>query len=223
MHPTQAMIDDALRFMRVPLNQRSGELAEQVRRTFEELEGVVRPRGVSRRFPLELLADGLGVAVAGFTIQSRDLARLLAQSSECCLMAVTLGSEVDRAILRAQARDMLGGVMLDACASVRADALCDEEEGKIAGDLKEGEHLTMRFSPGYGDAPLQASADVIAVLDATRRIGLAMTKRFMMTPVKSVTAIIGVSLQDTDRTRGCGTCSGRETCPYRKKGEGCGL
>ena len=130
---------------------------------------------------------------------------------------------IDRAILRAQARDMLGGVMLDACASVRADALCDEEERKIARDLKEGEHLTMRFSPGYGDAPLQASADVIAVLDATRHIGLAMTKRFMMTPVKSVTAIIGVSLQDTDRTRGCGTCSGRETCPYRKRGEGCGF
>ena len=181
MDPTQTMIDDALRFMRVPSHQRSGELSLQVRRTFEELEGVVQPRSVSRRFPSEVLADGRGVVVAGFTIQSRDLARLL------------------------------------------ADALCDEEERKVAETLREGEHLTMRFSPGYGDAPLQASADVIAALDATRRIGLAMTKRFMMTPVKSVTAIIGVSLQDTDRTRGCRTCAGRETCPYRKRGEGCGL
>ncbi|WP_208873261.1 hypothetical protein, partial [Fretibacterium fastidiosum] len=69
MDPTQTMIDDALRFMRVPSHQRSGELSLQVRRTFEELEGVVQPRSVSRRFPSEVLADGRGVVVAGFTIQ----------------------------------------------------------------------------------------------------------------------------------------------------------
>ena len=80
----------------------------------------------------------------------------------------------------------------------------------------------MRFSPGYGDALLSASADLIALLDATRRIGLAMTRSYMMTPIKSVTALIGISDQNEDRTRDCSRCSARPDCPYRKRGESCG-
>ena len=137
-------------------------------------------------------------------------------------MAVTLGPEVDRRILLAQKQDMLDGMVLDACASVRADALCDEVEGEIFRELREGEHPTMRFSPGYGDAPLTASADLIALLDATRRIGLAMTRSYMMTPIKSVTALIGISDQNEDRTRDCSRCSAGPDCPYRKRGESYG-
>ena len=134
-------------------------------------------------------------------------------------MAVTLGPEADRQILLAQKRGMMEGLMLDACASVRADALCDQAEAEIAADLRPGEHLTMRFSPGYGDAPLSASEDIIALLDATRRIGLSMTRSLMMTPVKSVTALLGVTGEEENRSRGCALCASRETCPYRGEGE----
>ena len=111
---------------------------------------------------------------------------------------------------------------LDACASVRADALCNEVEEEILRELREGEHPTMRFSPGYGDAPLSASADLIALLDATRRIGLAMTRSYMMTPIKSITALIGISELNEDRSRDCSRCAAGPACPYRKGGETCG-
>ena len=77
-------------------------------------------------------------------------------------------------------------------------------------------------SAGASDAPLTASADLIALLDATRRIGLAMTRSYMMTPIKSVTALIGISDQNEDRTRDCSRCSAGPDCPYRKRGESCG-
>ena len=221
MQATPTMVDDALRFMGVPKEARSGEMAERAYRTFELLEGFIRPRRVWGRF--SVLADDRGIRLdEAVRIESGSLARLMAHSRECWVMAVTLGPEVDRGILLAQKQDMLDGMALDACASVRADALCDEVEGEIFRELREGEHPTMRFSPGYGDAPLTASADLIALLDATRRIGLAMTRSYMMTPIKSVTALIGISDQNEDRTRDCSRCSAGPDCPYRKRGESCG-
>lgn len=221
MQATPTMVDDALRFMGVPKEARSGEMAERAYRTFELLEGFIRPRRVWGRF--SVLADDRGIRLdEAVRIESGSLARLMAHSRECWVMAVTLGPEVDRRILLAQKQDMLDGMVLDACASVRADALCDEVEGEIFRELREGEHPTMRFSPGYGDAPLTASADLIALLDATRRIGLAMTRSYMMTPIKSVTALIGISDQNEDRTRDCSRCSAKPDCPYRKRGESCG-
>lgn len=221
MQATPTMVDDALRFLGVPKEARSGEMAERAYRTFELLEGFIRPRRVWGRF--SVLADDRGIRLdEAVRIESGSLARLMAHSRECWVMAVTLGPEVDRRILLAQKQDMLDGMALDACASVRADALCDEVEGEIFRELREGEHPTMRFSPGYGDAPLTASADLIALLDATRRIGLAMTRSYMMTPIKSVTALIGISDRNEDRTRDCSRCAARPDCPYRKRGETCG-
>lgn len=221
MQATPTMVDDALRFMGVPKEARSGEMAERAYRTFELLEGFIRPRRIWGRF--SVLADDRGIRLdEAVRIESGSLARLMAHSRECWVMAVTLGPEVDRRILLAQKQDMLDGMALDACASVCADALCDEVEGEIFRELREGEHPTMRFSPGYGDAPLTASADLIALLDATRRIGLAMTRSYMMTPIKSVTALIGISDRNEDRTRDCSRCSAGPDCPYRKRGESCG-
>ena len=212
MRATPTMVDDALRFMGVPKEARNGEMVERAYRTFELLEGFIRPRRVWGRF--SVLADDLGIRLAeAVRIESRSLARLMAHSRECWAMAVTLGPEVDRRILLAQKRDMLDGVALDACASVRADTLCNEVEE---------EHPTMRFSPGYGDAPLSASADLISLLDATRRIGLAMTRSYMMTPIKSITALIGISELNEDRSRDCSRCAAGPACPYRKGGETCG-
>ena len=42
MQATPTMVDDALRFMGVPKEARSGEMAERAYRTFELLEGFIR-------------------------------------------------------------------------------------------------------------------------------------------------------------------------------------
>lgn len=221
MQAGASMVNDALRFMGVPPEGRGGELTEKVLQAFEALERFITPRTVWGRFSVSteereiLLADDIRIG-------SADLARLMAHSRECWAVAVTLGPETDRRILLAQKRDMLEGMALDACASVRADALCDETERKILQELREGEFPTMRFSPGYGDAPLSASKEIINLLDATRRIGLTMTRSYMMTPVKSITALIGISDRREDRGRSCDQCTLGAACPYRKRGERCG-
>ncbi|MBQ6110986.1 MAG: hypothetical protein IJL01_01180 [Synergistaceae bacterium] len=53
--------------------------------------------------------------------------------------------------------------------------------------------MTSRFSPGYGDLGMNVIEDIITILNATKRIGLSVTRSLMMTPVKSVTAVAGLA------------------------------
>ena len=189
--PTDKQITDALRYMKVPPEGRSDELVRTVVEAFGRLEGVVTPRCVWGRFHV-VHFDG-GIELEGAYLYSSDIARLTARSDECILLAATLGHETDREITVAQNRNMLDGLALDACASVRIDAFIDQFiKSDIAPGLREGERMTSRFSPGYGDLNMSVTEDIIAVLNATKRIGLSVTRSMMMSPIKSVTAISGL-------------------------------
>lgn len=220
MTVTDHMVTDALRFMGIPAAQQDDQWRNVARQTFAKLEGCASPRWIWRRFSLVVEQKSVTVA-SSLTIESTDLVALFAHCSECYVLAATLGAALDRHIAAAQKIDMLDGLALDACASVWADAQCDLAEGEIMDDLKDGEHLTMRFSPGYGDVPLSDSRRLLELLDASRRLGVTVTARGMMLPVKSVNAIIGVSTQPENRKRSCTQCGLVLTCPYLKRGERC--
>ena len=189
--PTDKLITDALRYMRVPPTVHDDELIKTVRDAFMRLESFVTPRCVWGRFHV-MHFDG-GIEIEGAYLYSNNIARLTERSNECYLLAATLGQEVDRQISLAQQKNMLDGMALDACASVRIDAFIDQFiKSDIRPSLHDNEKLTQRFSPGYGDLSMNAIEDIIAILNAQKRIGLSVTRSLMMTPIKSVTAIIGI-------------------------------
>lgn len=65
----------------------------------------------------------------------------------------------------------------------------DALEAEARASLSEGETLMPRRSPGYGNMPLSLSREIIDKLDATLRIGVAVTESDLLVPSKSVTAI----------------------------------
>ena len=86
----------------------------------------------------------------------------------------------------------------------------------------QGRYLTGRFSPGYGDCPLSLQPALCRALDTPRGIGLAPTRDNLLTPRKSVTAILGLADHPVTGARaGCARCLLRETCAYRKRGTTC--
>ena len=191
------LITDALRYMRVPSSVHDEELIKTVTLAFERLETFIQPRCVWGRFPI-VHFDG-GIELAGAYIYSEDIEHLTSRSNECIVLAATLGLEVDRQIAVSQQKNMLDGLALDACASVRIDAFIDQfMKSEIAPGLHEGEFMTSRFSPGYGDLKLSVIEDIITILNAAKRIGLSVTRSMMMTPVKSVTAITGLAYKSRD-------------------------
>ena len=60
------------------------------------------------------------------------------------------------------------------------------------------------------------------VLDTVRKAGLCVTDTNLMTPRKSVTALLGVSDHPVKgQLAGCGHCVLRTRCEYRKRGKTC--
>ena len=85
----------------------------------------------------------------------------------------------------------------------------------------QGLYLRPRFSPGYGDFSVLHQGEILRMLDAPKRIGLSVTDGNMLTPTKSVTAVIGVGrTQLSCHVKGCENC-GKSDCAYRRdKGVG---
>ena len=207
--------------MRVPPEGRNDELVRTVIEAFGRLEGYVTPRCVWGRFHI-IHFDG-GIELEGAYIYSNDIARLTAQNDECYILAATLGHEVDRQISIAQQKNMLDGLALDACASVRIDAFADQFiKSEIAPGLREKEFLTSRFSPGYGDLPLELQPQILTALNGEKLLGVYATASHLLNPMKSVTAVIGLADKpQAAKIRGCGACALKGNCAYRERGISC--
>ncbi len=180
---------------------------------------VLQPRTLWRPFPL----SGTHAVGTELTLEGQDIARHLTGCTQLILMAVTMGTAVERLLMRWEALDMGKAMILDACASAAVEAECDRLEGALRQQYQaQGLYLTSRFSPGYGDLPLSQQAVFCRVLDTQRRIGLTLTPTGLMVPRKSVTAVLGVSPVPRDGSvRGCDHCSMAERCSIRKGGHSC--
>lgn len=214
-------IQEALRYLGVR-GAPDEALIEQVAQVAQRLTGELVPRYVYRVFDLERRLEGYALAGTDTVLTGATADKMLDGSHKAAVLACTLGARFDRMLLKVQARDMARAVMLDACGSAWVEAGCDGAQAEIAGRFP-GRYLTDRFSPGYGDLPLELQRELCGLLDAPKRLGLYVGESCMLNPVKSVTAIVGIAATPQPaRVRGCDFCAMRKTCAMRKEGERCG-
>lgn len=169
-----------------------------------------------------LLADTPALTEAGL-LPGEDVHKHLTGCGQAILLAVTLGPGVDAQIRRAGVGDIAAGVASDALGSALAEQAADAAEAQLRQwAATEGKYLTGRFSPGYGDWDIAVQPLVAAALDTVRKAGLCVTDTNLMTPRKSVTAMLGVSDHPVKgQLAGCGHCVLRTRCEYRKRGKTC--
>jgi len=163
------------------------------------------------------------VKLSGYTLSldGNDISSHLDGCHGVVLMCATLGNNVDMLLRKTQAQDMAKAVILDAMASAAIEQVCDEAEKEISARL-ENKHFTWRFSPGYGDFPIAVQKDFLLALNAQKVIGLCASQSGMLTPTKSVTAVIGVHEKSVQQQKhSCESCNMRDRCNYRKTGGTC--
>lgn len=156
--------------------------------------------------------------VLPFDRKSKDLAKCLEGATEIVLFAATIGLEIDRYIARFQRISPTKALLAQAYGAERIEALCDYFCGQWEESLrKEGLSVSPRFSPGYGDLPLEAQRDFFALLDCNRQVGISLNSSLLMTPSKSVTAIFGVGscVGTKRREHKCESCP-KKDCEYRR-------
>jgi hypothetical protein len=176
----------------------------------------ITPRHVLRRLPLNISEST--VRIDSMVVESRSLAAHLTGCREAILLAATLGVKADQVIRRASALHMSRAVVLTASAAAKLEAYLDAVGEALARELqKENLYLTPRFSPGYGDLTLNCQGELLNLLEAGKRIGLGLTIGHMLIPVKSVTAILGLSPEEqTACYQICPKCP-NTACPFREE------
>lgn len=184
---------------------------ELIRQAMHEINKAAEPKFVYKEFKEVKFFSG------------KDIFRHLEGCHTTILLGATIGAGVDAAIRKASYRDISLQLYMDACGSTLIEELCDRVEAdlRMKASLRR-EFLTGRFSPGYGDLPIDCQRDFAAALNTQRMIGLTISGSGVMIPSKSVTAVMGISDRESRGVSGgCATCGIRESCYLRKRGTPC--
>ena len=181
-----------------------------------EMEEAMTPRCIYKTFPIEW--DSESCEFAGIRVEPGNLTRNLKGCKEIVMLAVTIGPGADRLVKRSEIRDMLKAYTYQAVGAAAVEAWCDEVNERIKQEAADKElYARPRFSPGYGDFPLEVQKDFERILEMPKSIGVSLSDSLLMTPTKSITAVIGLSDRATDCHRaGCEECNMHETCEYSR-------
>lgn len=203
---------EVLRYLGYTGQELGPELERRIKEAVARCKKVSRPAVTWRGFDPAMLH-----------FPGKSVAEHLTGAVEVVLMAVTLGHGVDRELRRLSMVDPLGQVMLDAAATAEVERLANKTEAQIRAEARErGLFCSWRFSPGYGDLPLEVQPDLLGRLDAARRLGVTLTPSNLMVPTKSVTAIVGLHpTPQPGLAATCDVCELRPHCALRSRGVTC--
>ncbi|NMS91907.1 Vitamin B12 dependent methionine synthase, activation domain protein [Clostridioides difficile] len=213
------------------LQYKGQEIDKDLKYTIDECVNItknkINPRYLSRVYPIKINKDNV-VELEGtnLTLESKDIYELLKECNECVIMAATLGLEIEKEIRRHSYSDLTKGLIIDSCGTTAIEEVCDIVQDNVEKVfLEQNKFITMRYSPGYGDLPIEKNIDILNVLNAQKQIGLTITSNGIMIPRKSVVAIIGISniqIDEAKKEKSCGNCKNYRNCTYRKGANSCG-
>ena len=135
--------------------------------------------------------DKIDLSKSVLTIKSARLAAHIKGCRQAILFAATIGPGVDMLIRRYNGRSTIKPAILQAAGASAIEAFADEVTELIK-DSFINNTFKMRFSPGYGDFSLEHQNDFFRLLGLEKNLGMSLNSALLMSPSKSITAVIGV-------------------------------
>ncbi len=196
--------------------ENSPELDKKIDECIEEIS--LKLKVCFCEFPVKFYDDYIDLSF--IKSQSDDLRKNLKDCSSIVLFCATIGIELDRLIWRYSSISPLKSLLFQAIGTERIECLCDAFSEYIKEEkINEGKYTRPRFSAGYGDFPIEVQKDIIRALDTSRKIGVTLNESLLMSPSKSVTAIIGISDKKIcEDKKECEICK-KKDCEYRRRNE----
>lgn len=177
----------------------------------KEIEGKLCYKVCYGLFPLSISKDSVNLSFK--EVKSHSLMKNLENCHSFILFAATIGIEIDRLIAKYGKVSPAKALMFQAIGAERIESLCDKFTEFIS---QEYGNIRPRFSPGYGDFPLDMQKDFFSILQPDRKIGLTLNSSMLMSPSKSVTAIIGISDKCKEiEKHNCSSCNQKD-CSFRR-------
>ena len=126
-------------------------------------------------------------------LKSNSLANKLKNSTSAIIFGATIGPRIDILINRYGKISPVKALVFQAIGAERIESLINAFIADLTAIyFVNGKTLEKRFSAGYGDLSLSYQQDIFNLLNLSKNIGLTLNESYIMSPSKSVTAIIGV-------------------------------
>lgn len=216
---------EVLRYLGYRSQELSCDIEKLIDETILEAKKLIRPRYTYKYFSFDsdektILFKDMNISMVG-----KDIINYLSFSKGFYFMAVTIGIEIDKVIRYYEKINLTKALILDACGTAAIESVADFLCNKLNDELKNSNcTIKPRYSPGYGDFPIDIQREFLRIVEGEKLIGLTATKDNILIPRKSVTAVASVVEGKLDRKnyKKCATCPNYYTCSYRKEGDICG-
>ena len=147
-----------------------------------------------------------GVQVCGYVREAESAA----------LFVCTAGEVFTRLTRELNAEgDFLEAYVVDAIGSLTVERAMDNIQSELEREMAaQGLHISNRYSPGYCNWPLAGQQALFGAI-GEHGTGVELSATCLMSPIKSVSGIIGIGADIRRREYGCAVCNNK-TCIYRK-------
>lgn len=159
-----------------------------LRSCLEEARKILTYKVCFSELPVNLHGNKCDLGFLSF--HSHSLSKNLHNCKSVILFCATVGLELDRLISKYSKLSPARALLLHAIGTERVEALCDA----FCKEITSERNLTSRprFSPGYGDIPLNMQKDILSFLQTHSNIAVFLNESMLMSPSKSVTAFMGL-------------------------------
>ena len=194
---------------------------EKILEACEDTRLLAKPKGIWEIYDYDCETQTIN-ANPPCPLQGKKIGQHLAGCEKVIALSATVGEDIEEDITkRFSSGEYSSAVLMDAAATAAVEQLADGMEKAISPKMAaQGFLLKWRFSPGYGDWPLTQQPELIRLAKA-EQIGVKLTTSMMLTPRKSITALIGLYRKQESSTaeyspKGCAACT-QKNCPSRRK------
>jgi hypothetical protein len=180
---------------------------------------LVAPAAAWDTFPIKEFRHERLVLANGAKIGGGPVATVVAGATDLVVGVCTIGSAISRRISdQLQSGQRLHAWFLDELGSWAVDQVRQQLCRQVEADAIGRElHASASLSPGESEWSVAEQAVIFSLVDA-REIGVTLTESLVMSPVKSLSLIIGTGPGPlgVEGASNCDFCTIRERCSYRR-------
>lgn len=189
----------------------SRSLSTKIDSCKQTLSGLLEPLLHYQMQRIDKVGKGFVSIRAGTTFRSPKLSQALKDSDEIVCFVATVGSAIEREIIRLMAEGRLSeAYILDAMGSVAVENMVKQfHQHKEAEFAAQNKSATLRFSPGYCDWPVTEQKKLFGLF-GSEFTGVELLDSCLMQPRKSISGVFG--LFHTANPRTCPTYNPCQDC-----------
>ncbi len=203
------ILNEALRYMGYKKNQPLDDVMPVINECLNEISAVIKPICCYDYADLKFISENQ-IDIGFGTVTSKSLTNHLKGCNKVILFSATIGIGVDRLITKYGRLNRTKSLIIDALGSSAVESWCDFAEDQITNGVK---HCS-RFSAGYGDFSLEHQKDFVKILNMNKNMGITLSESLLMTPTKSVTAVIGLGAENRTCGNKCASCNNKSNCKF---------